>query len=237
MDRLSGTRGAIGLAVLFRLNVPACAAPLLFAVLGSATVSGASGVSRSGKGSSPWRCSASPSRCPSCWWSRRRGHGACSTGWRACRPGCRPGSDCRSSCSGSGPCTSACSCRPGRRAVPGAILAGAASSAARIPLDIPLRGKVQAVGQEARHARESEDRRSGRERRRDGQAIQFYERVGVLPPPPRGATAIASTGRTLSRRSCSSSGPRVSASPWPRSRASSPFGKAGGHHARTCIGC
>jgi len=50
LDRVSGTRGAIGLAVLFGLNVPACAAPLLFAVLGSATVSGASGVSQVGTG-------------------------------------------------------------------------------------------------------------------------------------------------------------------------------------------
>lgn len=50
LNRLSGTRGAIGLAVLFGLNVPACAAPLLFAVLGSATVSGASGVSQVGTG-------------------------------------------------------------------------------------------------------------------------------------------------------------------------------------------
>jgi len=50
LNRLSGTRGAIGLAVLFGLNVPACAAPLLFAVLGSATVSGASGVSQVGRG-------------------------------------------------------------------------------------------------------------------------------------------------------------------------------------------
>ena len=50
LDRLSGTRGAVGLAVLFGLNVPACAAPLLFAVLGSATVSGASGVSQVGRG-------------------------------------------------------------------------------------------------------------------------------------------------------------------------------------------
>lgn len=46
LDRLSGTRGAIGLAVLFGLNVPACAAPLLFAVLGSATVGGTGGASR-----------------------------------------------------------------------------------------------------------------------------------------------------------------------------------------------
>jgi cytochrome c-type biogenesis protein len=50
LNRLSGTRGAIGLAVLFGLNVPACAAPLLFAVLGSASVSGASGVSQVGRG-------------------------------------------------------------------------------------------------------------------------------------------------------------------------------------------
>ncbi len=50
LDRRSGTRGAVGLALLFGLNVPACAAPLLFAVLGSATVSGASGVSQVGKG-------------------------------------------------------------------------------------------------------------------------------------------------------------------------------------------
>jgi len=50
LDRLSGTRGAVGLAVLFGLNVPACAAPLLFAVLGSATVSGAGGVSQVGRG-------------------------------------------------------------------------------------------------------------------------------------------------------------------------------------------
>jgi cytochrome c-type biogenesis protein len=50
LDRLSGTRGAIGLAVLFGLNVPACAAPLLFAVLGSATVSGTPGLSEVGTG-------------------------------------------------------------------------------------------------------------------------------------------------------------------------------------------
>jgi len=50
LDRLSGSRGAVGLAVLFGLNVPACAAPLLFAVLGSVAVSGASGVSQVGKG-------------------------------------------------------------------------------------------------------------------------------------------------------------------------------------------
>jgi cytochrome c-type biogenesis protein len=50
LDRLSGTRGAVGLAVLFGLNVPACAAPLLFAVLGSAAVDGAGGVSHVAKG-------------------------------------------------------------------------------------------------------------------------------------------------------------------------------------------
>ncbi len=37
----SGERGAAALAVLFGLNIPACAAPLLFAVLGSAAVGGA----------------------------------------------------------------------------------------------------------------------------------------------------------------------------------------------------
>jgi len=50
LDRVSGTRGAIGLAVLFGLNVPACAAPLLFAVLGAATVGGASGAAQIGTG-------------------------------------------------------------------------------------------------------------------------------------------------------------------------------------------
>jgi len=42
LGRLSGSvRGAAALAVLFALNIPACAAPLLFAILGSAAVGGA----------------------------------------------------------------------------------------------------------------------------------------------------------------------------------------------------
>lgn len=38
---LTATRGAVGLAILFGLNIPACAAPLLAVVLGSAAVGGA----------------------------------------------------------------------------------------------------------------------------------------------------------------------------------------------------
>lgn len=38
---LSATRGTVGLAVLFGLNIPACAAPLLAVVFGSAAVGGA----------------------------------------------------------------------------------------------------------------------------------------------------------------------------------------------------
>jgi cytochrome c-type biogenesis protein len=48
--RLSGARGAAGLAVLFGLNIPACAAPLLAAVLGSAAVGGAGGALRAAQG-------------------------------------------------------------------------------------------------------------------------------------------------------------------------------------------
>jgi cytochrome c-type biogenesis protein len=40
LGRLSAARSAVGLAVLFGLNIPACAAPLLAAVLGSAAVGG-----------------------------------------------------------------------------------------------------------------------------------------------------------------------------------------------------
>ena len=42
---LSGLRGAAGLGVLFGLNIPACAAPLLLASVGAATAGGASGAS------------------------------------------------------------------------------------------------------------------------------------------------------------------------------------------------
>ena len=43
LGRLSGAHGAIGLGVLFGLNIPACAAPLLAAVLGSAAIAGVGG--------------------------------------------------------------------------------------------------------------------------------------------------------------------------------------------------
>lgn len=42
--RAGSGRGAMGLAILFGLNIPACAAPLLFAILGSAAVGGAGGL-------------------------------------------------------------------------------------------------------------------------------------------------------------------------------------------------
>ncbi len=41
LRRLSGARGSIALGVLFGLNVPACAAPLLFVLFGTAAVGGA----------------------------------------------------------------------------------------------------------------------------------------------------------------------------------------------------
>lgn len=43
LARLSGLRGSAGLGVLFGLNIPACAAPLLGALLAAAAASGASG--------------------------------------------------------------------------------------------------------------------------------------------------------------------------------------------------
>lgn len=39
--RLKDTRGAVGLGLLFGFNIPACAAPLIFALLGLAAASGA----------------------------------------------------------------------------------------------------------------------------------------------------------------------------------------------------
>jgi cytochrome c-type biogenesis protein len=50
LGRLSGTQGTVALAVLFGLNIPACAAPLLIAILGAAAVSGAGGLERAGWG-------------------------------------------------------------------------------------------------------------------------------------------------------------------------------------------
>lgn len=41
LDRLRGTRGAFALGLLFGLNIPACAAPLILALLGLAAASGA----------------------------------------------------------------------------------------------------------------------------------------------------------------------------------------------------
>jgi len=46
LGRLSAAQGAAALAVLFGLNIPACAAPLLAAVLGSAAVGGEAQVAR-----------------------------------------------------------------------------------------------------------------------------------------------------------------------------------------------
>lgn len=43
LARLSGVRGSAGLGLLFGLNVPACAAPLIFALLGAAAVGGIAG--------------------------------------------------------------------------------------------------------------------------------------------------------------------------------------------------
>ena len=46
LGRLSGVRGTVALAVLFGLNIPACAVPLLIAILGAAAVSGAAGLDK-----------------------------------------------------------------------------------------------------------------------------------------------------------------------------------------------
>ena len=43
LKSLSGVRGSIGLGLLFGLNIPACAVPLLVILLGSAAVDGATG--------------------------------------------------------------------------------------------------------------------------------------------------------------------------------------------------
>ncbi len=43
LPRLSGFTGSAGLGILFAFNIPACAAPLIFALLGTATASGAGG--------------------------------------------------------------------------------------------------------------------------------------------------------------------------------------------------
>jgi cytochrome c-type biogenesis protein len=43
LARLSGLRGSAALGLLFGLNIPACAAPLVFALLGAAAAGGAAG--------------------------------------------------------------------------------------------------------------------------------------------------------------------------------------------------
>lgn len=43
LARLVGLRGSIGLGLLFGLNIPACAAPLIFAQLGAAALGGGAG--------------------------------------------------------------------------------------------------------------------------------------------------------------------------------------------------
>ena len=44
MSRLSGNRGSVALGVVFGLNIPACAAPLIFALLGATTLGSAANV-------------------------------------------------------------------------------------------------------------------------------------------------------------------------------------------------
>ena len=46
LGRLSGAKGAGALALVFGFNIPACAGPLLVALLGSAAISGAGNVAR-----------------------------------------------------------------------------------------------------------------------------------------------------------------------------------------------
>jgi cytochrome c-type biogenesis protein len=48
LSGLSGARGSIGLGVLFGLNIPACAAPLLLLLLGAAAAGGATGTTLAG---------------------------------------------------------------------------------------------------------------------------------------------------------------------------------------------
>lgn len=45
LSRLSGTRGSVTLGLLFGLNIPACAAPLIFALLGTAAAESAGSAS------------------------------------------------------------------------------------------------------------------------------------------------------------------------------------------------
>lgn len=45
VSRFSGARGSAALGILFGLNIPACAAPMLFALFGAAAAGGAAGAS------------------------------------------------------------------------------------------------------------------------------------------------------------------------------------------------
>ena len=46
LARLSGVRGSVGLGVLFGLNIPACAAPLIFALLGTTAMGAGADVAK-----------------------------------------------------------------------------------------------------------------------------------------------------------------------------------------------
>lgn len=48
LSRISGFSGSAGLGLLFAFNIPACAAPLIFALLGTAAASGAGGSALAG---------------------------------------------------------------------------------------------------------------------------------------------------------------------------------------------
>jgi cytochrome c-type biogenesis protein len=48
ISKLAAARGSAGMGVLFGLNIPACAAPLLAALLGAAAATGASGATMAG---------------------------------------------------------------------------------------------------------------------------------------------------------------------------------------------
>lgn len=50
LGRLSGSRGTVALGILFGLNIPACATPLLIVILGAAAVSGTGGLERAAWG-------------------------------------------------------------------------------------------------------------------------------------------------------------------------------------------
>lgn len=71
LGSLSGARGSVGLGVLFGLNIPACAAPLLMVLLGAAAAGGANSQAVSSRS----QCSASRCLCLLSWpcCSHRRG--------------------------------------------------------------------------------------------------------------------------------------------------------------------